>query len=93
MGIQQWFYSLPMRLRSLFRPHQADQELKEELREHLDQQIEANVAQGHVTRRSALLRFARSRRHHARSSSSAGTLEAGAFSRTLCRICVTASVN
>src|SRR5947208_11806393 len=46
MGIQQWFYSLPVRWRSLFRSHQADQELKEELREHLDQQIEANVAQG-----------------------------------------------
>jgi macrolide transport system ATP-binding/permease protein len=46
MGIQQWFYSLPVRLRTLFRRHQAEQELKEELREHLDQQIEANVAQG-----------------------------------------------
>ena len=39
---------MPLRLRSFFRPHQADQELKEELREHLDQQIEANVASGHV---------------------------------------------
>ncbi|PYQ43728.1 MAG: hypothetical protein DMG99_06060 [Acidobacteria bacterium] len=46
MGIQQWFYSLLMRLRSFLRPSQADQELRDELREHLDQQIEANVAQG-----------------------------------------------
>ena len=46
MDVQQWFYSLPMRLRSLFRPQQADQELREELGEHLDRQIEANMAKG-----------------------------------------------
>jgi macrolide transport system ATP-binding/permease protein len=41
-----WFYSLPMRLRSLFRPNQVDQELKEELQNHLEQQIQDNVQRG-----------------------------------------------
>lgn len=58
MDIEQWFYSLPLRLRSFFRPHQVDQELKEELREHLEQQIKDNLARGmspEEARRSAVL--------------------------------------
>ena len=46
MDVEQWFYSLPLRLRSFFHPHQVDQELKEEIREHLEQQIKENVATG-----------------------------------------------
>src|SRR6266700_6793422 len=46
MDIEQWFYSLPQRLRSFFLPHQVDEELKDELREHIEQQIKANVARG-----------------------------------------------
>jgi macrolide transport system ATP-binding/permease protein len=46
MDIEQWFYSLPLRLRSFFHPNQVDRELKEELREHLEQQIKENVARG-----------------------------------------------
>ena len=46
MDIEQWFYSLPLRLRSFFHPNQVDQELKEELRDHLEQQIKENVAKG-----------------------------------------------
>jgi macrolide transport system ATP-binding/permease protein len=46
MGIEQWFYSLTLRLRSFVRANQADKELKEELRQHLEQQIEQNVARG-----------------------------------------------
>jgi len=46
MDIEQWFYSLPVRLRSLFHPHQMERELTEEVREHLDQQIRDNVAKG-----------------------------------------------
>ncbi|HSZ64208.1 MAG TPA: ABC transporter permease [Terriglobales bacterium] len=46
MPIEQWFYSLPVRLRSFLHPNQVDQELKEELREHLDQQIQESVAKG-----------------------------------------------
>jgi len=46
MLFEQWFYTLPARLRSLFHPNLVDEELKEELREHLDQQIQANIARG-----------------------------------------------
>jgi len=46
MDIQQWLYSMPARFRSLFHSNQVDQEMKEELREHLDQQIKENIARG-----------------------------------------------
>ena len=46
MDIERWFYALPVRLRSFFHPHQVDQELKEELREHLEQQIKDYLAKG-----------------------------------------------
>ena len=58
MSIEQWFYSLPWRLRSFFLRHQVDEEMKEELREHLDHQIGDNIAKGMSTeeaRRSAML--------------------------------------
>src|SRR5262249_2197568 len=41
-----WFYTLPLRLRSLFRRAQVEQELDEELRYHLERQIEQNLAKG-----------------------------------------------
>lgn len=46
MNFEQWLYTLPLRLRLRFHPHEADQEIKNELRDHLEQQIEENVAQG-----------------------------------------------
>ncbi len=46
MNIEQWIYSLPLRLRSFFHPNQVDQEIQEELREHLERQISENVAKG-----------------------------------------------
>jgi macrolide transport system ATP-binding/permease protein len=46
VDIQQWFYSVPLRLRSFFRPNQVDEEMKEELRGHLEQQINENMAKG-----------------------------------------------
>ena len=46
MDIERWFYSLPVRVRSFFHSNREDQELKEELREHLEQQIKENVARG-----------------------------------------------
>ena len=58
MHLEEWLYSLPLRLRSFFRPDQVDQEMKEELREHLDQQIRENIAKGmslEQARRAALL--------------------------------------
>ena len=41
-----WRVKLARRLRSLFRKERLEQELDEELRFHLDCQIEANLAQG-----------------------------------------------
>lgn len=46
MRLQHWFYTLPLRLRSLFRRGRVEQELDEEFRYHLERQIEENLAQG-----------------------------------------------
>ncbi len=53
-----WLYKLPLRLRSLFRRSQVEQELSQELRFHLDGLIEQHVATGMTAeeaRRAALL--------------------------------------
>ena len=55
MSIEQWFYSLPWRLRSFFLRNRADEEMKEELREHLDQQISDNIAKGMSAEEARLL--------------------------------------
>src|SRR6201981_3283199 len=41
-----WLYTIPLRLRSLFHRRQADQELDDELRDHLEQRTEEYVGQG-----------------------------------------------
>jgi macrolide transport system ATP-binding/permease protein len=46
MRFERWFYSIPLRLRSLFRRERADQELRDEIQDHLEQQIQANLASG-----------------------------------------------
>src|SRR5262245_45987514 len=46
MRLKHWSYTIPLRLRSLFRRSQVEQELDEELRYHLDRQIEENIAKG-----------------------------------------------
>jgi predicted permease len=46
MRIKHWFYTVPLRLRSLFRRSQVEQELDEELRYHIEQQVEENIAKG-----------------------------------------------
>ena len=46
MRLQHWFYTVPLRLRSLLRRDQVEQELDEELRYHLDRQIEENLSKG-----------------------------------------------
>ncbi|HKQ80018.1 MAG TPA: ABC transporter permease [Blastocatellia bacterium] len=46
MRPKHWFYTVPLRLRSLFRRSQVERELDEELRYHLDRQIEENIAKG-----------------------------------------------
>jgi predicted permease len=58
MDIERWLYSLPQRLRSLFLPNQVDEEMKEELHEHLEQLTRENIAKGmsaEEARRSAML--------------------------------------
>src|SRR5262245_60277548 len=46
MWIKHWFYTVPLRLRSLFRRSQVEQELDEELRYHIERQIEEHIAKG-----------------------------------------------
>ncbi len=46
MRPKHWFYTIPLRLRSLFRRRQVEQELDDEIRYHIDRQIEENIAKG-----------------------------------------------
>ena len=46
MKPEHWLYTLPLRLRSLFGRAQADQELDDELRDHLERKTEEYQAQG-----------------------------------------------
>ena len=46
MRLRLWLKTLPLRLRSLFRRPRVEQELDEELRYHIDRQIEAHLENG-----------------------------------------------
>ena len=46
MRPQHWLYTIPLRLRSLFRRRRVEQELNEELQFHLEQKIEEGIANG-----------------------------------------------
>jgi putative ABC transport system permease protein len=46
MRFRRWFYTIPLRLRSLLRRRQVEQELDEELRYHLGRQIDEHIAKG-----------------------------------------------
>src|SRR5436305_8781258 len=46
MRPEHWLYTIPLRLRSLFRWMQAGQELDDELRDHLERKTREYVAQG-----------------------------------------------
>ena len=46
MRPEHWLFTILLRLRSLFRWAQADQELNDELRDHLERKTEEYVAQG-----------------------------------------------
>src|SRR5262245_41266161 len=46
MRIEHWFYTIPLRFRSLFRRDQLERDLDDELRYHIERQIEAHVAAG-----------------------------------------------
>src|SRR5713226_5425515 len=55
-----WWYTLPLRLKSIFRRQRTDQELDQEVAYHLDMQIKKNLAQGMTeqeARTAALLQF------------------------------------
>src|SRR5262245_22057474 len=46
MRPRHWLYTIPLRLRSLFRRAQTDQELADELHDHLERKTEDYVAKG-----------------------------------------------
>src|SRR6185437_16509396 len=46
MRLEHWIYTVPLRLRALFHRNRLGSELDEELRDHLDRQIEFNLASG-----------------------------------------------
>jgi macrolide transport system ATP-binding/permease protein len=46
MTLERWFHTLLLRFGLLFRRNQVDQELKDELRDHIEQQIKENLAIG-----------------------------------------------
>src|SRR5258707_3776120 len=46
MRPEHWLFTIPLRLRSLFRWTQADQELDDELRDHLERKTNEYIAQG-----------------------------------------------
>jgi predicted permease len=46
MRIEHWLYSVPLRLRSLFRRGRVEQDLEDELQDHLEHKIEEFIAQG-----------------------------------------------
>src|SRR5208282_856164 len=58
MRPEHWIYTIPLRLRSLFRRREADQELDEELRYHVECKTEEYIARGMTpqeARRAALI--------------------------------------
>jgi macrolide transport system ATP-binding/permease protein len=46
MRVQHWFYTIPLRLRSIFRRRQVERDLDEELQYHLDKKIEELLSRG-----------------------------------------------
>ena len=58
MKLEEWLHTLPLRLRGLFRPDEINQELKEELRDHLDRLIDENVGKGMSPEEGAICRAA-----------------------------------
>src|SRR5689334_12675198 len=46
MRIEHWLYTLPLRVRSLFRRRQVEQDLDDELQYHVEMKIEEYVAKG-----------------------------------------------
>lgn len=55
MRLEHWIYTIPLRLRALFHRNRLNAELDEELRDHLDRQIEFNLARGMSPEEARLL--------------------------------------
>src|SRR5438270_140352 len=62
MRPKHWLFTIPLRLRSLFRWTRADQELDDELRDHLERRTEEYVAQGLTQEEAHRRRRRRNRR-------------------------------
>jgi macrolide transport system ATP-binding/permease protein len=54
MRIEHWFYTIPLRLRSLFARRRVEHELDEELQYHLEQKTEQYLAKGMGAREARL---------------------------------------
>jgi predicted permease len=52
MRLEQWFYAVPLRLRSLFHRQRVERELDDELQYHLERKIEEYIAQGLTSEQS-----------------------------------------
>jgi hypothetical protein len=46
MRLENWLYTVPLRLRSLLARHRQDRDLDEELRDHITRQTEENQSRG-----------------------------------------------
>src|SRR5687768_9922083 len=46
MRVEHWIYTVPLRIRSLFRREQVEQDLDDELQYHLDLKTDEYIAQG-----------------------------------------------
>src|SRR6059036_2741439 len=46
MRLLRLFYTMPLRFRSLFRRDQAEQDLEDEFRDHVERRVEADIARG-----------------------------------------------
>ncbi|MGH9160515.1 MAG: ABC transporter permease, partial [Vicinamibacteraceae bacterium] len=52
MRLERWIYTVPLRLRALFRRGELDHELDEELQDHIERQIAEHVARGMTPKRA-----------------------------------------
>jgi predicted permease len=60
MGVLRWLHTMPLRLRSLFRRRQVEQELSDELADHLERDVAERIRHGATpadARREALVAF------------------------------------
>lgn len=83
-SIMRWLFTLPLRMRSLFRGAEVEQELDDELRDHIERQTAANIAAGmpaDAARTAALRAFGGIER---RKEEVRETREASRSSRTSC---------